>query len=152
MKEAGHARSSFFTISDEEEDLFEAIRPGASGSCSRTSPWMRSPRRSGRVTAPRSLINPVPWRAGSWPGSATLAQQDGGGTRPRRSPTPKPRRPREIQVLELVARGMNDRDIARSCSSRDTVEDHVRNILETQIHSRMEAVMVTVREKLIEFS
>jgi two-component system NarL family response regulator len=61
---------------------------------------------------------------------------------------------REMQVLRLVARGMNNRDIAKELFiSENTVKNHVRNILEKlQIHSRMEAVMVAVREKLIEFS
>ncbi|MGD0608644.1 MAG: LuxR C-terminal-related transcriptional regulator, partial [Streptosporangiaceae bacterium] len=37
--------------------------------------------------------------------------------------------------------------------SENTVKNHVRNILEKlQIHSRMEAVMIAVRQKLIEFS
>src|SRR5262249_56882892 len=59
---------------------------------------------------------------------------------------------REMQVLKLVARGMNNRDIAKELFISDnTVKNHVRNILEKlQIHSRMEAVMVAGREKLIE--
>jgi len=60
---------------------------------------------------------------------------------------------REIEVLKLVARGMNNRDIAKELFiSENTVKNHVRNILEKlQIHSRMEAVMIAVRENLIEF-
>jgi len=52
-----------------------------------------------------------------------------------------------------VARGMNNRDIAKELFiSENTVKNHVRNILEKlQIHSRMEAVMIAVRENLIEF-
>ena len=57
-----------------------------------------------------------------------------------------------MEVLKLVARGMNNRDIAKELFiSENTVKNHVRNILEKlQIHSRMEAVMIAVREKLIE--
>jgi two-component system NarL family response regulator len=60
---------------------------------------------------------------------------------------------REMEVLKLVAKGMNNRDIARELFiSENTVKNHVRNILEKlQIHSRMEAVMIAVRDKLIEF-
>jgi two-component system NarL family response regulator len=59
-----------------------------------------------------------------------------------------------MQVLKLVARGMNNRDIGKELFISDnTLKNHVRNILEKlQIHSRMEAVMVAVREKLIELS
>jgi two-component system NarL family response regulator len=59
---------------------------------------------------------------------------------------------REMEVLKLVAKGMNNRDIARELFiSENTVKNHVRNILEKlQIHSRMEAVMIALRDKLID--
>ena len=61
---------------------------------------------------------------------------------------------RELEVLKLVARGMSNKDVADELYiSENTVKNHVRNILEKlQIHSRMEAVMIAVREKLIEIS
>ena len=59
---------------------------------------------------------------------------------------------RELQVLSHVAKGLNNRDIARQLYiSENTVKNHVRNILEKlQLHSRMEAVMYAVREKLLD--
>jgi DNA-binding NarL/FixJ family response regulator len=59
---------------------------------------------------------------------------------------------RELEVLRLVARGLNNRDIAKELFiSENTVKNHVRNILEKlQLHSRMEAVMYAVREKLLD--
>ena len=55
-------------------------------------------------------------------------------------------------MLRLVAKGMNNRDAARELFiSENTVKNHVRNILEKlQLHSRMEAVMYAVREKLLD--
>ena len=55
-------------------------------------------------------------------------------------------------MLRLVARGMNNREIARQLFiSENTVKNHVRNILEKlQLHSRMEAVMYAVKEKLLD--
>ena len=82
---------------------------------------------------------------------AAMGSRDGSG---RVEQVPAPRlTEREIEVLKLVARGMNNRDIAKELFiSENTVKNHVRNILEKlQIHSRMEAVMIAVRENLIEF-
>ena len=55
-------------------------------------------------------------------------------------------------MLNLVARGLNNREIASDLFiSENTVKNHVRNILEKlQLHSRMEAVMYAVREKLLD--
>ena len=52
-----------------------------------------------------------------------------------------------------MAQGLNNREIAkRLFISENTVKNHVRNILEKlQLHSRMEAVMYAVREKLLDF-
>ena len=59
---------------------------------------------------------------------------------------------REMEVLRLVAQGMNNRDIAKDLFiSENTVKNHIRNILEKlHLHSRMEAVVYAVREKLLE--
>jgi DNA-binding NarL/FixJ family response regulator len=59
---------------------------------------------------------------------------------------------REMEVLTLVAQGLNNRDIAKELFiSENTVKNHVRNILEKlHLHSRMEAVVYAVREKLLE--
>jgi two-component system NarL family response regulator len=61
---------------------------------------------------------------------------------------------REMEVLRLVAKGMNNRDIAKELFiSENTVKNHIRNILEKlQLHSRMEAVVYAVREKLLEIT
>jgi two-component system NarL family response regulator len=84
---------------------------------------------------------------------ATLARRDSEEEPAKHAPAPKLTE-REMEVLRLVARGLNNRDIAKELFiSENTVKNHVRNILEKlQIHSRMEAVMIAVREKLIEIS
>ncbi len=150
MKEAApSARIVILTISDEEEDLFEAIRAGASGYLLKDIPLDEVAGAVRAVHGGQSLINPS--MAGKLLTEfAALAGRD----EEERQQVPAPRlTDREMQVLKLVARGMNNRDIARELYiSENTVKNHVRNILEKlQIHSRMEAVMVAVREKLIEF-
>jgi two-component system NarL family response regulator len=59
---------------------------------------------------------------------------------------------RELQVLKLVAQGLSNREVAEQLFiSENTVKNHVRNILEKlQLHSRMEAVMYAMREKLLD--
>jgi DNA-binding NarL/FixJ family response regulator len=152
MKEvAPSAKIVMLTISDEEEDLFEAIRAGASGYLLKDLPLDEVAETVRAVHGGQSLINPS--MAGKLLTEfAALAKRD---TEERVQQVPAPRlTEREMQVLKLVARGMNNKDIAKELFiSENTVKNHVRNILEKlQIHSRMEAVMVAVREKLIEFS
>jgi DNA-binding NarL/FixJ family response regulator len=148
------AKIVILTISDEEEDLFEAIRAGASGYLLKDIPLDEVAGTVRAVDGGQSLINP------SMAGKlliefAALARRESGvgqGVPTQQVPAPK-LTDREMQVLRLIARGMNNRDIAKELFiSENTVKNHVRNILEKlQIHSRMEAVMVAVREKLIEF-
>jgi two-component system NarL family response regulator len=153
MKEgAPSAKIVMLTISDEEEDLFEAIRSGASGYLLKDIPLDEVADAVRAVHGGQSLINPS--MAGKLLTEfATLARRDQVEERPQQVPAPK-LTDREMEVLKLVARGMNNRDIAKELFiSENTVKNHVRNILEKlQIHSRMEAVMIAVREKLIEFS
>ncbi|HUJ06058.1 MAG TPA: response regulator transcription factor [Streptosporangiaceae bacterium] len=148
---APSARIIILTMSDEEDDLFEAIKAGASGYLLKDIPLDDVAEAVRSVYGGQSLISPS--MAGKLLSEfATLARREDTEP-PQEVPAPK-LTDREMQVLKLVARGMNNRDIAKELYISDnTVKNHVRNILEKlQIHSRMEAVMVAVREKLIELS
>ena len=152
MKEvAPSSKIVILTISDEEEDLFEAIRAGASGYLLKDIPLDEVADVVRAVYGGQSLINPS-MAAKLLTEFAALNKRDQ-EERAEQVPAPK-LTDREMQVLKLVAKGMNNRDIAKELFiSENTVKNHVRNILEKlQIHSRMEAVMIAVREKLIEFS
>jgi DNA-binding NarL/FixJ family response regulator len=152
MKEAAPStKIIMLTISDEEEDLFEAIRAGASGYLLKDIPLDEVAEAVRSVNGGQSLISPS--MAGKLLTEfATLARRNEEEP-PQQVPAPK-LTDREMEVLKLVAKGMNNRDIARELFiSENTVKNHVRNILEKlQIHSRMEAVMIALRDKLIEFS
>jgi two-component system NarL family response regulator len=147
---APSAKIVMLTISDEEDDLFDAIRAGASGYLLKDIPLDEVADAVRAVYGGQSLINPS-MAAKLLTEFAALARREDEEP-PQQVPAPR-LTDREIEVLRLVARGMNNRDIARELFiSENTVKNHVRNILEKlQIHSRMEAVMVAVREKLIEF-
>jgi two-component system NarL family response regulator len=58
---------------------------------------------------------------------------------------------RELEVLDLVARGLTSREIGEQLFiSENTVKNHIRNILDKLgLHSRNEAVLYAVRENLI---
>lgn len=59
--------------------------------------------------------------------------------------------PRELEVLELLARGAGGREIARTLGvAPNTVRTHVQSILsKLQVHSRLEAAAFAVRNGLV---
>jgi DNA-binding NarL/FixJ family response regulator len=135
------------TISDEEVDLYEAIKAGASGyllkeiSIEEVADAVRA------VHAGQSLISPSMASKLLNEFAAMVKRRD------ERTQVPGPRlTSRELEVLKLVAKGLNNRDIGQELFiSENTVKNHVRNILEKlHLHSRMEAVVYAVREKLLD--
>jgi two-component system NarL family response regulator len=134
------------TISDEEADLYEAIKAGAAGyllkeiSIDEVSNAVRA------VHQGQSLISPSMASKLLNEFASMVKRQD------ERTQLPGPRlTDRELEVLKLVAKGLNNRDIGQELFiSENTVKNHVRNILEKlHLHSRMEAVVYAVREKLL---
>ncbi|MEY2423259.1 MAG: cyclic di-GMP phosphodiesterase [Acidimicrobiaceae bacterium] len=61
--------------------------------------------------------------------------------------------PRELEVLELIASGLVNKQIAQRLSlSLNTVRNHAQNILyKLQAHSKLEAVATAVREGVIQY-
>jgi two-component system nitrate/nitrite response regulator NarL len=59
--------------------------------------------------------------------------------------------PRELEVLEMLARGAGGREIAKSLGvAPNTVRTHVQSILsKLQVHSRLEAAAFAVRHGLV---
>ena len=142
-----HVKILMLTISDEEADLYEAIKAGASGyllkeiSIDEVADAVRS------VWAGQSRISPS-MAAKLLTEFAAMSKRA-----EERQQLPAPRlTDREMEVLKLVAQGLNNRDIAKELYiSENTVKNHIRNILEKlHLHSRMEAVVYAVREKLLE--
>jgi DNA-binding NarL/FixJ family response regulator len=142
-----HAKILMLTISDEESDLYDAIKAGASGyllkeiSIEEVADAIRS------VWAGQSRISPSMAAKLLAEFAAMSKRAD------ERQQVPPPRlTDREMEVLKLVAQGLANRDIATQLFiSENTVKNHIRNILEKlHLHSRMEAVVYAVREKLLE--
>ena len=143
------ARIIMLTISDEENDLYEAIKAGAMGYLLKEISIEEVASAIRAVHGGQSLISPS-MAAKLITEFASLSRR---GDDRRQVPTPRLTE-REMEVLKLVAKGLNNRDIAAELFiSENTVKNHVRNILEKlQLHSRMEAVVYAVREKLLEIN
>jgi DNA-binding NarL/FixJ family response regulator len=140
------AKIIMLTVSDEEADLYEAVKSGAAGYLLKDSSIEEVAQAVRVVADGQSLISPSM--------AVKLIDEFKQMSRPEREHVPGGLRltERELEVLRLVAKGMNNREIARQLYiSENTVKNHVRNILEKlQLHSRMEAVMYAVREKLLD--
>jgi two-component system NarL family response regulator len=135
------------TISDEESVLFRAVRAGANGYLLKDVPGEEIADGIRAVVGGQSLISPSMASALLTEFAALSRRQE------TRSQVPVPRlTERELEVLRLVARGLGNREIAAQLFiSENTVKNHVRNILEKlQLHSRMEAVVYAVREKILD--
>jgi DNA-binding NarL/FixJ family response regulator len=144
-----HVKILMLTISDEEADLYDAIKAGANGyllkeiSIEEVANAIRS------VAQGQSLISPS-MASKLLSEFATMVKRV---DEKQQLPTPR-LTDREMEVLKLVAKGHNNRDIAKELFiSENTVKNHIRNILEKlHLHSRMEAVVYAVREKLLEIT
>ncbi|GAA0927825.1 response regulator transcription factor [Nonomuraea longicatena] len=143
-------RIIMLTVSDEEEDLFEAIKAGATGYLLKDVQINDVPDAVRGVHEGQSLINPA-MAAKLITEFANMSRKE--AERPPQLPVPR-LTDREMEVLRLVAKGMNNREIAKQLFiSENTVKNHVRNILDKlQLHSRMEAVVYAVRERMLEIT
>ena len=144
------ARILMLTSSDDEANLFEAVRAGANGYLLKDVPPEEVAAGIRGVYQGQSLLSPM-MASKLLTEFALISQRD---TLP--APTPGLELPRlthrELDILKLVARGRLNREIAAELFiSENTVRNHIRNILDKlQMHSRMEAAMYAVRQRLID--
>ena len=146
---APSAKIIMLTISDEEADLYDAIKAGATGYLLKEISTDEVATAIRAVHGGQSLISPS-MASKLLNEFATMIKRGD-----ERQQVPAPRlTDREMEVLRLVAKGLNNRDIAKQLFiSENTVKNHIRNILEKlHLHSRMEAVVYAVREKMIEIT
>jgi two-component system NarL family response regulator len=136
------------TMSDEESDLYEAVKAGANGYLLKDVPGEEIADGVRAVHNGDSLISPS-MASKLLAEFALMSRRQ--GERPSAVGAPRLTE-RELEVLRLVARGLANKEIAHDLFiSENTVKNHVRNILEKlQLHSRMEAAMYAVRENLLE--
>lgn len=132
------------TASDEESDLYESIKSGASGYLLKDGSTYDQVLEAVRVVAAgQSLISPTM--------ATKLLDEFVHMTKAPAAPSASLTQ-RELEVLRLVARGHGNKAIAEELFiSENTVKNHIRNMLEKlQMKSRMEAAMYAVRENLLD--
>lgn len=131
------------TASDEESDLYESIKAGASGYILKDgSTYDQVVEAVHLVAAGQSLISPTM--------ATKLLEEFVHISKPQSKATGLTAR--ELEVLREVAKGHSNRSIAeRLFISENTVKNHIRNLLEKlQMNSRLEAAMYAVRTNLVE--
>ncbi len=137
-----NSRIIMLTSSDEEADLLDAVKNGASGYLLKDSSIDEVANAVRLATEGGALISPSM--------ATKLLDEFKQVSRADRLAVSTPRlTPRELDVLRLVAQGLNSREIGRRLFiTENTVKNHVRNTLEKlQLHSRLDAVMYAIRER-----
>jgi len=130
------------TVSEQERDLFAAVRAGARGYLAKSveltmlSSAIRTLSEGGALVSPhlaRDLLD-------------AFAQF----SPPERDTATDKLTPREREILALVGRGMSNPEIAdRLVIAENTVKVHLRNILDKlQVHSRAQAAAIAARAGL----
>lgn len=122
------------TVSEEDDDLFEAIKSGATG-------YIQKSLDSDRFF--ELLEGVLRGEAGLTSVLAGKILRDyAGRQRPSPNPTPEELTSREFEVLELVAQGATNAEIAMQLTvSENTVKFHMKNILQ-KLHASNRAGVV----------
>ena len=145
-EEMPHIRIVMLTVSEDDHDLFEAIKNGAEGYLLKTinaqelvdllKGVFRGEAPISRTMA-RKILHEFALRS-QRPQPEFIARDD--LTR------------REVEVLQLVSEGSTDKEIAaRLCISPRTVKNHMHNILDKlHLQNRVQAATYALRQGLIQ--
>jgi two-component system NarL family response regulator len=138
-------RILMLTESEEEDDLYGAVRAGATGYLLKEVAIDEIADAIRAVASGQALVSPMMTTKllSEFNALSRRVEEEYGGRRLTR---------RELEVLRLIARGLSNKDIAAELViAENTVRNHVRNILEKlEVRSRVEAAMYAVREKLVD--
>jgi DNA-binding NarL/FixJ family response regulator len=139
---APSTRIVMLTVSDEEEDLYEAIKAGATGYLVKSASSAELIDAVTRVADGDTVF--TPGLAGLVLGEFRRIA-DGPADDPRDQLTD-----RETEILKMVAKGMSYKQIAeRLVISHRTVQNHVQRVLEKlQLHNRVQLTRYAIERGL----
>lgn len=143
-QEIPYVRIVILSVSDTDENLFEAVKSGAQGYLLKN-------------IEPRALFSAL---KGVAHGEASIPRTMAAkvmGEFARQSSSLVSARPaaalslRETEVLELVAKGKSNKEIASALAiTENTVKNHLKNILEKlHLENRVQAATFALRERLL---
>jgi len=138
-------RILMLTESEDEEDLYAAVRAGATGYLLKEVAIDEIADAIRAVATGQAVVSPSMT-------TKLLSEFNALSRRLEEEHDGRRLTDRELEVLRLIARGMSNKDIAAELViAENTVRNHVRNILEKlQVRSRVEAAMYAVREKVVD--
>ena len=151
LEAAPSTRVLMLSVSDETDDLLEAVKAGAAGYLLKETSITEIADCVHRVARGHSFISPS--LAGRLLEEfAALARTVDAAPRDPMGERTGLLSPREVAVLEAMADGAGDNAIAEATGmATHTVRNHVRNVLEKlQLASRTEAVLYAVRTRLVD--
>ena len=144
-KEMPYVKIVMLTVSDDDRDLFEAIKWGAQGYLLKN-------------LEPEELVDML---RGVFRGEAPISRTTASrilhelarhARGEQAGPSVRDLTAREVEILRLVAKGASNREIAQELViSTHTVKNHLRNILDKlHMQSRVEAAVFAAREGLLD--
>lgn len=141
-EEAPSTRVIMLTASDDDDDLYAAVRAGANGYLLKDSSFDTVVEGVRAVARGESLINPSM--------ATKLMAEFAAMAEGRPTETTARLSDRELDVLRLVAQGRTNREAAAALNlSENTVKNHMANILDKlHLRSRVEAAIYALRSKL----
>lgn len=147
-QEMPYVKIIMLTVSDDERDLFAAIKNGAQGYLLKNlEPSelfdMLAGARRGEAAITRAMAAKILSEFGRQASKETESTVQSHGLTQR-----------EVEVLQLVAKGASNREIANQLGiAENTVKNHLRNILDKlHLENRVQAATYAFREGLVQKS
>jgi DNA-binding NarL/FixJ family response regulator len=139
LKEVPQTNVLMLTISEEDEDLFNAMKAGAKGYLLKEATSEELVRAITHVAEGGVIISPTM--------APKLLAEIGTGTSPA-EPDVSALSPREIEIVQLIAEELSDKEIAeRLFISLNTTKTHLKNIL-AKLHLKSRAQVADYKDRL----